>query len=135
MKWLNHKGKEFTFFDKKYLINWSKKAPSKGSQEVKEFLATNYKFWAWYEEYRLPQTRLRVDFLTTTVKLAIEFHGRQHEDYIPFLHGSRSGFLSHIKRDVKKEEILSKNGFKLIEIYEDDLELLSRSWFEEKMRN
>lgn len=133
MKWLNRNGKEFSFADKKYLINWDKPAPSKGSQEVKDFLAANYKFWTWFEEYRIPGTKLRVDFLSTTTKVAIEFHGRQHSSFVKHFHGSKSGFLSSLKRDTKKEELLEKNGFTVVELYEEDLEDLSKEWFEGKL--
>lgn len=133
MKWLNRNGKEFSFADKRYLINWDKAAPSKGAQAVKDFLGANYRFWTWFEEYRIPGTRLKVDFLSTTTKVAIEFHGRQHNTFVKHWHGSRSGFLSHIKRDVKKEELLEKNGFRLIEMYEEDLDLLNKEWFEDKL--
>lgn len=133
MKWLNKSGKEFSFADKRYLINWDKPAPSKGSQEVKDFLGANYRFWTWFEEYRVPGTKLKVDFLSTTSKVAIEFHGRQHSQFVKHWHGSKSGFLGHIKRDVKKEELLLKNGFCFIELYDEDLELLSKSWFESRL--
>jgi len=133
MKWINKNGKEFQFADRQYRIDWKKRAPSKGSQAVKDLLFKNYAHLDWYEEYRIPGTRLRVDFLCSNIRVAIEFHGRQHQDFVPFMHGSRSGFLSHIKRDVKKEELLTKNGFRFIEIYEEDVDSLSKKWFEEKL--
>lgn len=135
MKWLNRNGKEFQFADQKYRMKWDKVAPSKGSQAVKNFLFQNYSHLDWYEEYRIPGTKLRIDFLCRNIKVAIEFHGRQHSDFIPFMHKSRSGFLSHIKRDVKKEELLLKNGFKLVEIYEEDVEKLNKQWFEDKLNS
>ncbi len=128
MKWLDNKGIPRIFLDSKYRINWGRSAPSKGSQEVKDFLKKYLSHHAWYEEYRIPRTRLKVDFLSSSLMIAIEFHGKQHDEFVPFMHGSKLGYFNHMKRDFKKMELLEKNGIKLIEIRDEDLPL-TKSWF------
>ena len=53
-----------------------------------------------------------------------------YENFNEFFHNhSRMNYLKSIKRDCKKEEWLEKNNFKLLEIYEKDLKLLSAKFF------
>lgn len=132
MRWLNKYNKLVWHKDDRYRIKWDKKAPSKGAQTVKDFLKEHCSGSIWYEEYRLPGTLLKVDFLSPTKKIAIEFHGQQHETFNPFFHKTRSNFLASFKRDVKKEEILIKNSYTFVEIYNKDLKDLSKKWFLEK---
>jgi len=122
MTWLVN-GRERYHADRKYRINWSKKAPSNGSQYVKDFIRYNFGNDIWFEEYRVPGTLLKIDFLNATRCFAIEFHGKQHEEYSKFFHRSRAGYRNSIKRDIKKAEFLQNNKYKLIEIYEEDLPL------------
>lgn len=127
MRWLVN-NKERWHSDKKYRIKWEKKAPSKGAQEVKTFIKDNFPNDIWYEEYRVPGTLLKIDFLNATRRFAIEFHGEQHDNYSSFFHGSRAGYRNSIKRDIKKAQFLQNNNYKLIEIYEEDLPL-SKEFF------
>jgi hypothetical protein len=125
--------KEFWAFDSKYKIKWDKKAPSKGSQIVKDFLEENFKNHILYEEYRLPKKRLKVDFLSATGRWAIEFHGKQHNSYVKHFHGDKLGFLGSIKRDMEKYNFLKKTGFVVIELYDEDLKDLTYDYFINKV--
>ncbi len=123
MRWINKREKLVWHPDNKYRIKWGKKAPSKGAQEVKDFLHRYCSDYIWYEEYRLPGCLLRVDFLSPNKKLAIEFNGPQHEGFNKFFHGTRTGYKNMFKRDMDKEKFLVKNGYTFIEIYKEDLPL------------
>jgi hypothetical protein len=131
MKWLTKNNKLAWHPDNKYRINWVKKAPSKGAQAVKDFLKEYCSGSIWYEEYRLPGMLLRVDFLSPNKKVAIEFNGIQHEKFVKFFYTHRVNYQMSFKRDLKKEEFLTKNGYTFIEIYERDLPL-TREFFKEK---
>ncbi len=125
-------GKLRSISAQKYLINWKKDAPSHGSNEVKVYLKVNFPYDHWLEEFRLPTSLLRVDFLNITRKFAIEYNDDKdghHDKFNKFFHGTRAGFLGSIKRDMKKREILESNGFKVIEVYKHDLPL-NRGFFE-----
>lgn len=130
MRWLTENGRQVWQADQKYRIKWSKKAPSKGAQAVKDFIFKHCSSYIWFEEYRLPGTRLKVDFLSPTKKIAIEFHGKQHVEFNKFFHKTRAAYYRSFKRDVLKERILVANDYTLVEIFDDDLPL-TRKFFEE----
>lgn len=50
---------------------------------------------SYIQEYRIPNQiyRFRYDFYLTEYKLLIEFHGKQHYEYIPYFHRDEDGFL------------------------------------------
>ena len=55
-----------------------------------------------------------------------------HNEYNPFFHKSRSGYLRSLEADRKKFEWAEENNFKMIEITEKDLEHLSSDYIEKK---
>lgn len=117
---------------KPYLIDWEGKSASKGQFKVKRFFKQYWQRHLVYEEFPVYSSRLRVDFLNATRKLAIEYNGVQHNEFNPFFHKNRMNYFFSIKRDMKKAEWLEKNGFKLIELEEDDIPLLSPEYIREK---
>ena len=88
-----------------------------------------------YEEFPVYGTRLKVDILNATIKVAIEVNGPQHSSFNKFFHGnSRAKYLASIKRDWEKANWLEKNGYKLIELEESDLEDLSKKYIEDTFK-
>lgn len=82
-----------------------------------------------YEEFPVYGTRMKVDILNATKKIAVEVNGRQHSNFNAFFHNnSRAKYLASIKRDVQKREWLEKNSFTLIEIEEHEVPLLSEEF-------
>jgi very-short-patch-repair endonuclease len=76
---------------------------------------------------------MKVDLLNATLKVAIEVNGKQHSEFNKFFHSnSRVKYLDSIKRDFKKAEWLDKNKFKLIEIEENEIGEMSKTFFKEK---
>jgi hypothetical protein len=117
----------------KYSISWSKKSRSKIQFKTKQFLKDFWSAHIVFEEFPVYGTRLKVDILNATIKVAIEVQGRQHSAFNKFFHGnSRSKYLESIKRDVLKSKWLETNNFKLIEIEEDEIKLLSKKFFLKK---
>jgi len=117
----------------KYLIKWNKKSRSKIQFRTKKFLEPFWKSNVVYEEFPVYGTRMSVDILNATKKIAIEVQGKQHSEFNKFFHGnSRLKYLEGIKRDIKKAEWLEKNGFILLEIEEDEVDLLSIKFFMDK---
>jgi len=115
----------------KYLIDWDSGSRSKLQKKVKDFLSTIWLNSIVYEEFPVYGTRMKVDFLNATSKLAIEVNGDQHLKFNKFFHGnSRTKFLKSIKRDLNKAKWLEKNGFSLIELYTEDVNLLSAEYIE-----
>ena len=117
----------------KYLIDWNKKSRSKVQFKTKKFLEPFWKGQIVYEEFPVYGSRMTVDILNATKKLAIEVQGKQHSEFNKFFHNnSRLKYLEGIKRDIKKAEWLESNGVILLEIEEDEVKTLSLEFFLEK---
>jgi len=58
---------------------------------------------------------LELDFYCEYLKLAFEYQGIQHEEYVPFFHqGDINNFYKQQEHDRIKKEICEKKGIKLI---------------------
>ena len=113
----------------KYLIDWNKKSRSKIQIKVKQFLKHYWENHVVYEEFPVYGSRMKVDILNATKKIAVEVNGRQHSNFNSFFHNnSRAKYLASIKRDVEKREWLEKNGYTLIEIEEGEVNELSEDF-------
>ena len=133
MRLLNINGRLQKKSVSKYLINWNKKSRSKVQFKTKKFLEPFWKGHIVYEEFPVYGSRMTVDILNATKKLAVEVKGKQHGQFNKFCHdNSRLKYLEGIKRDIKKAEWLENNGFILLEIEEDEVDSLSLEFFLEK---
>ena len=129
MRLYNIRGKLQSRLVTKYLIDWNKKSRSKIQFKVKQFLKSYWENHVVYEEFPVYGTRMKVDILNATKKIAVEVNGRQHSNFNAFFHNnSRAKYLASIKRDVQKREWLEKNSFTLIEIEEHEVPLLSEEF-------
>ena len=84
----------------KYLIDWDAKCKSKIQKKVKDFFKTYWENHVVYEEFPVFGTRLKVDLLNATKRIAVEVQGQQHTSYSKFFHGSRTGYWKSIKRQI-----------------------------------
>ena len=129
MRLYNVKGKLQSKLVSKYLIDWNKKSRSKIQFKVKQFLKSYWQNHVVYEEFPVYGTRMKVDILNATKKIAVEVNGRQHSSFNSFFHNnSRAKYLGSIKRDVEKAQWLEKNSFSLIEIEEHEIDKLSEEF-------
>ena len=116
----------------KYLIDWRKNSRSKLQTKVKRFLQRYWKNQTIYEEFPVFGTKMKVDFLNSTIKVAIEVQGTQHRKFNPFFHSnSRAKYLSSIKRDMQKATWLEQNNFTLVELEEREVKDISKDFFRE----
>ena len=117
----------------RFLIKWDGPSRSMIQYKTKQFLKP---FWCGvicYEEAPCFGSLLKVDILTATLSLAVEVNGKQHESINSFFHkGNPANYLKGIKNDEKKLIWLRKNNFKLIEIMENEVPMLSTAFFKEK---
>tara|TARA_Y100001973_G_C5185670_1_gene327671 strand:+ start:430 stop:846 length:417 start_codon:yes stop_codon:yes gene_type:complete len=133
MRLLNINGRPQKKNVSKYLIKWNKKSRSKVQFKTKKFLEPFWKGQIVYEEFPVYGSRMTVDILNATKKLAIEVQGKQHGEFNKFFHNnSRLKYLEGIKRDIKKAEWLEKNEFILLEVEEDEVDSLSLEFFKKK---
>ena len=114
----------------KYLIDWGKKSRSKIQFKTKQFLKEYWKNHIVYEEFPVYGTKMKVDILNATKKIAVEVQGNQHVSFNKFFHNnSRLKYLESIKRDAQKAQWLEKNGYTLVEIHEKEVESLNKEFF------
>lgn len=117
----------------KYRVDWNSKSKSNLQFEVKQFLRQYWENHIVYEEFPVYGSRMRVDFINATRKIAIEVNGAQHSSFNKFFHNnSRAKYLSSIRRDYEKYEWLMKNQFKFIELEQKDLETLTPEFIKHK---
>ncbi len=133
MKLYNIKGKLVNKSVTKYRIKWDAECRSNFQYEVKQFFK---KFWygqICYEEFPVYGTRMKVDLINMTKRIAVEVQGAQHESFNKFFHNnSRANYLKSITRDHDKIVWLENNNFKILEIFEADLASLSKKYIFDK---
>tara|TARA_R110000744_G_scaffold6300_3_gene22131 strand:- start:366 stop:839 length:474 start_codon:yes stop_codon:yes gene_type:complete len=133
MRLYNIYGKQQSKNVTKYLIDWNKKSRSKVQFQTKSFLKPYWENCIVYEEFPVFGSRMSVDLLNATKKIAIEVQGKQHSSFNKFFHNnSRSKYLDGIKRDYEKSVWLKNNNFILIEIEEDEVPNLTYDFFKDK---
>jgi hypothetical protein len=66
--------------------------------------------------------RLYLDIYIPTYKIGIEYHGRQHYEWVPFFHATEADFILAQRRDIRKEELCAEKGISLVAFrYNDSL--------------
>jgi hypothetical protein len=117
---------------KSKLIDWDGKSRSKVQKQVKKFLKDYWSKCIVYEEFPVYGSRMSVDILNATKKIAVEVQGRQHDEYNKFFHKNKMNFLYSMERDFNKKKWLEENGFELVEILELEAANLNEEFFSEK---
>ena len=129
MRLYNIHGKLVSKNVSKYLIKWNAKSRSNIQFDTKQFLKKYWSNQIVYEEFPVYGTRMKVDILNATKKIAIEVQGRQHTNFNKFFHNnSRLKYLQSIKRDYEKYAWLKMNSFEVLEIKKEDIENLSKEY-------
>jgi len=113
-------------------IKWNIKRASDAQYRAKLFLKEFWEQDSVFEEFVIPGSRLRVDFINFTKKIAVEVSGRQHEEFNKFFHKNRIGFIKSVKRDFEKIKWLEINTINLVEIYDHETFDLDKKQIEEK---
>ena len=133
MKLYDIKGRLVNKSVTKYRFIWEADCRSKFQYEVKQFFKTFWYGQICYEEFPVYGTRMKVDLINMTKRIAVESHGAQHESFNKFFHNnSRANYLRSITRDYDKIVWLENNDFKVLEIFEEDLASLSKKYIMEK---
>jgi hypothetical protein len=134
MRLLNVRGRLVNKNVSRFAIDWNGESKSHLQFRVKQFLKP---FWCGhivYEEFPVYGTLLKVDILNATLRIAVEVQGPQHQRFHYFHGGRPFDYLAGIKRDFVKLEWLEKNNFKLIEVMDKEVDILSREFFADKFQ-
>jgi hypothetical protein len=59
---------------------------------------------------------LELDCYEELLKLAVEYQGRQHYEFVPYFHKNKEAFYNQMYRDDMKRRMCKDNGIHLIEI-------------------
>lgn len=130
MRWTKLKGGHANVDIVPYFVQWDRaKEVSKPQAQVKRFLRPYWWTHVVLEEFRIPGSRLRVDLMNVTRKLAVEVSPSGSHSFNPFFHKNRVRFGAAIGRELDKEKWLAANGFRFVEVMEDDFAKLSVAWF------
>lgn len=78
-----------------------------------------------------PGKTLYVDRIIPGARVAIEADGRQHEEFVQWMHTDAAGFRSHQERDRVKAAWLKANGYTLVRVNYD--ETISAALLREKI--
>ena len=132
MRLYNVNGKLVSKNVSRYRIRWDDKSRSKIQFKIKQFLKPYWINHLVYEEFPVYGSLLKVDILNTSKKIAVEVQGSQHETFNPFFHTTHNGFLGSIKRDIVKYDWLIKNDFKVIEIYQHEVDDVDYDFIKDK---
>lgn len=59
---------------------------------------------------------LELDCFNEELKIAVEYDGRQHYEFIPYFHKTQEAFMNQRYRDYMKEQMCKENGIILIRV-------------------
>jgi len=131
MKFVGTNGRVYNINITPYLIDWSRKV-SAPQFKVKSFLKKYWGAKVVLEEFTIPGTRMRVDLMNVTNKVAVEVSPKSSHSFNQFFHKNRANFQGAMKREVDKVKWLEANGYVLVEVFDEDFDKLSVEWFKEK---
>tara|TARA_B110000902_G_C14221453_1_gene555329 strand:+ start:252 stop:677 length:426 start_codon:yes stop_codon:yes gene_type:complete len=115
-------GREYNLNLQKYKVyRDDTKKKSKYHIVARKMLSEIFSGYNVLEEVKLPgstashkRSVLYLDFFIPNLMLAIEVHGRQHYEYVPYFHKSKAGFVKSIARDEDKKDWCELNDMSLI---------------------
>tara|TARA_R110002020_G_scaffold103752_24_gene243271 strand:- start:12377 stop:12802 length:426 start_codon:yes stop_codon:yes gene_type:complete len=115
-------GKSYNLNLQSYKVyNDDAKKKSKYHVRARKLLSNVFSGYRVLEEVKLPgstavhrRSILYLDFFIPNLMLAVEVHGRQHYEYVPFFHKSKVGYLKARARDEDKKDWCELNDINLI---------------------
>ena len=122
MKVYGLNGKEYNLNLQKYKVyRDDPKKKSKYHIRARKVLSELFSGYNILEEVKLPgstashrRSVLYLDFFIPNLMLAVEVHGRQHYEFVPYFHKSKAGFIKSLARDGDKKDWCEANDIKLI---------------------
>jgi hypothetical protein len=109
----------------RYKVRWLDVSRSKLQFRVKQLLKPIWYCDVVFEEFPVFGSRMHMDFYNASKRIGVEVNGPQHEKFNPFFHNnSPQSFVKGIKRDLTKHSWCERNGIRLVEIIESDMDNL-----------
>lgn len=85
-----------------YKIKSEKASKSKIQYACGQLIKKKFPLDVILEEVAIPGEKLYIDFFLPVKRIAFEIQGNQHDEYVPFFHGSPKGFEESQTRDQRK---------------------------------
>lgn len=122
MKVVGLNGREYNLNLRKYAVyKDNSKKISKNHLLARKIISETLCGYNVLEEVKLPGSTashkrgvLYLDFFVPNLMLAIEVHGRQHYEYVPFFHKTKRGFILAQARDEDKAEWCRLNNIEIL---------------------
>ena len=90
---------------------------SKGAQELLKLVQELYPHHRIELEHNVADKgALFLDIFLPRLKIAFEFDGEQHFQYVEHFHGSMNGFIKAKRRDAEKDELCREKGIALVRV-------------------
>jgi hypothetical protein len=110
------------------------KASSKPEARLKRIVADMFPD-EWEPEYSPPWLApLRIDAAVPARKLAFEYNGEQHYEFVEHWHTTPDGFARQQERDRRKAALLAQHGWTLIVVPHTEQESLGEGYLRSKLR-
>ena len=121
MKVTGLNGREYNLNLQKYDVKANdKRKRSKHHVRARKLIKEVYHSYRILEEVKLPgstsahkRSVLYLDFFIPNIRKAVEVHGRQHYEHIPFFHKSKADFILAKARDEDKIEWCELNDIEI----------------------
>jgi len=115
-------GREYNLNLQKYDVKANdKRKRSRHHIRARKLIKEVYHSYRILEEVKLPgstsahkRSVLYLDFFIPNIRKAVEVHGRQHYEHIPFFHKSKADFILAKARDEDKIEWCEINDIEII---------------------
>ena len=115
-----------------YKLNFDKIQGSRPEVAVKKFLKP---FWSndlVLEEFMIPGSRLRIDIVNINKMIVCEVSPASTHSFNKFFHGNRATFFLRLRAEMDKENWCINNGFKYVDLGDEELANLTQKMFKEK---
>lgn len=118
---------------KQYLIDWDIDGASKLEKQFRDLIRPYWCNQIVLFQFRIPGSKLRIDFLNCNKRIAVEINGLQHNRFNKHFHRkSRLVWLESIKRDLQKGEWCQENEIQFLELEKKDLDSFDLAAIEER---
>jgi hypothetical protein len=115
MQWTTERGQRINLKLTKHSIHRSNR-----QDNILAKLKKLFPYDIFYEEVRIPETRLSIDILSPSLRVAVEVDSELHEKYNKHYHKDYHSFLRVYKNDTLKNKLCAINGLKLIRLDRDE---------------
>ena len=122
MVWLDGSVTKMTLLQSDYPIKDEASCRSNAQYRFGQRLLRFFGSEVILEEFGIPHSGLSLDFFMPRFNVAFEIQGRQHYNFVPFMHGDRLSFGKQKERDSNKAAWCHINEIRLICVRDCDVD-------------